>query len=128
MTDIYDQHKAAFANVSAFVVLDSRGERVATVALKFPRDGAGRLWAYVHLIGVSMVRGYASGYGYDKRSAAVSAAIPKIAPYGKDYGDSEFSAKFEANRQAFRSAADDMGGREWTHALEARGFRVLQAV
>lgn len=56
MTDIYDLHSKAFARVSAYVVLDKSGERVATVAFKFPADGAGRLYAYVHWIGVPMVR------------------------------------------------------------------------
>lgn len=47
MAKIYDQHRAAFSNVSAYVItLD--GEKVATIAIKFPRDGAGRLYAYVH--------------------------------------------------------------------------------
>ena len=77
MPDIYDQHDAAFARVSAFVICRD-GERVATVALKFPADGAGRLHAYVHWLGLPMVRGFAGGYGYDKRSAAVIEATGKI--------------------------------------------------
>lgn len=78
MTTVYEQHDAAFKQVSAFVITDSKGERVATIAFKFPKDGAGRLYAYVHWIGVPMVRGHANGYGYDKKSAAVESAIPKI--------------------------------------------------
>ena len=62
MSDIYEQHKAAFSNVSAFVIVKG-GERVATIAFKFPRDGAGRLFAYVHWLGEEMIRGYASGGG-----------------------------------------------------------------
>jgi hypothetical protein len=77
---IYDQHQAAFARVSAFVVLDSTGERVATVAIKYPGAGL-RLWSYVHLIGVEMVRGSAGGGGYDKTSAAVAQAIGKLPVY-----------------------------------------------
>lgn len=46
MPDIYDHYAAAFANVSAFVVVRD-GEKVAAIALKFPRDGAGRLYAYL---------------------------------------------------------------------------------
>lgn len=38
-TNIYDQHKAAFANVSAYTIMKG-GERVATIAFKFPRGGA----------------------------------------------------------------------------------------
>lgn len=47
MTDIYKQHDTAFARVSGYVIAKD-GERVATIAFKFPADGAGRLWAYVH--------------------------------------------------------------------------------
>ena len=76
MSSIYEQHAASFANVAAYVILCD-GERVATIAFKFPRDGAGRLYAYVHWIGAEMVRGSANGYGYDKRSAACAAAVAR---------------------------------------------------
>lgn len=109
MPDIYEQHKAAFSNVSAFVILDQAGNRVATVAIKYPRDGAGRLYAYVHLIGVEMVRAHANGYGYDKRSAAMCDG-------------------FDARRAAIQSVAPAMDSRDWTQALGAAGFTVLQAV
>ena len=114
MTDIYTQHAAAFASVSAFVILNRAGERVATVALKFPRDGAGRLYAYVHWIGVEMKRGHANGYGYDKRSAAVADAARRI--------------EWPADAAAFAAAATLDGGADWTRAVENAGFTVLQAV
>jgi hypothetical protein len=119
MADIYEMHEKAFAKVSAFVILKG-GERVATVAIKFPADGAGRLWAYVHLIGLEMVRGHAGGYGYDKRSAAVSAAIQRI-PFADNNHDA-------LTRGAFQGAAAAMDSDDWTRALEKAGFTVLQAV
>lgn len=121
MTKIYDQHRAAFSNVSAFVVLGAQGQRVATVAIKFPRDGAGRLYAYVHWIGCEMVRGFAGGYGYDKRTAAVQHAAKLIRkdPKGAVYGE-----QFEA----FLSALDGADAGHWDRALENAGFTVLQAV
>ena len=119
MTDIYAQHTAAFASVSAFVILNQAGERVATVAIKFPRDGAGRLYAYVHWLGVEMKRGHANGYGYDKRSAAVADAARKI----------QWPIDLGANGpDAFAEAATRDGGEDWTRAVEKAGFRVLQAV
>jgi hypothetical protein len=126
--NIYGQHRAAFPTVSAFVVLSADGEKVATVAIKFPGMRSERLYAYVQLLGVSMVRAFVGGGGYDKRSAAVSAAIGKIPAYGEGYGDTEFSRKFEANRAAFNAATADMDSRDWVYALEARGFKVYQAV
>jgi len=131
MSDIYDQHKAAFASVSAFVILDSSGERVATVAIKFPRDGAGRLYAYVHLIGVQMIRAHANGYGYDKRSAAVGAAIAKIPAYDQREPSDHHNTwgdKVDANRAKMQAAGPAMDSNDWTRALESQGFRVVQAV
>lgn len=57
---VYQLHDKAFANVSAYVIAKD-GERVATIAFKFPRDGAGRLYVYVHWFGLQMVRGWAGG-------------------------------------------------------------------
>ncbi|WP_343698833.1 hypothetical protein [Caulobacter sp.] len=121
--NIYDQHASAFRSVSAFVVLDDQGERVATVALKFPKKGEGRLCAFVHILGLQMIKGWASGYGYDKRSAAVENAVSriKISVEGLD-------PALARNITAFRLAAAAMGSRDWVNTLEAQGFRVLQAV
>lgn len=112
---IYDQHQAAFSNVSAFVITKD-GERVATIAFKFPRDGAGRLYAYVHYFGVDspMVRGFANGYGYDKKSAAVEDAIRKSTHF--------------PHPNAFRLALCDIGGSDWQRRLQDAGFNVMQAV
>ena len=74
---IYDQHNTAFNNVAGFVLM--RGtKKVATIAIKYPNDGAGRLYAYFHILGCEMTRGCASGYGYDKGSAAIKEAVNKI--------------------------------------------------
>ena len=114
MPNIYELHDKAFARVSAFVVCRN-GEKVATVALKFPADGAGRLYAYVHWIGLEMVRGHAGGYGYDKRSAAVASAIGKIECIPTDA------------MMPFLLAVNDMDSQDWTRALEKAGFTVWQA-
>lgn len=125
MADIYQQHKAAFSNVSAFAILDRAGERVATVDIKYPRDGTGRLYAYVHLIGVEMVRGHANGYGYDKRSAAVAAAIAKIK---EPEVRSERDPQVGGYHELLTDAAPAMDSRDWTQAIEAAGLRVIQVV
>jgi hypothetical protein len=133
MTKIYDQHAAAFSPVSAFVVMKD-GERVATIAFKFPKDGAGRLWCYVHWLGLEMQRGYAGGYGYDKRSAAVCDAVGKITmqPIDASFAgkpwyelDREMKAKESA---AFKDVFKGIGGQDWDAALRAAGYLVLQAV
>jgi len=124
--DIYEQHKAAFSQVSAFVIIDpTTGGRVATVAIKFPRDGAGRLYAYVHWVGLEMVRGFASGGGYDKRTAAVASAAQKL-PLGLD---AETGVRVDPmhHYNDFKRAAEKDGGEDWTRAVEKAGFVVIQA-
>jgi hypothetical protein len=120
MSDIYTQHAAAFRNVAAYVIM--RGsERVATIAFKFPADGAGRLYAYVHWIGEPMARGFAGGGGYDKRSAACADAIRKMNPNQRPRSESQECVWF---MQAL--ANDD--GIGWQDHLRDVGFEVFQAV
>lgn len=137
MTDIYELHEKAFARVSAFVILRG-GERVATIAFKPPADGAGRLYAYVHWLGVPMVRGYAGGYGYDKRTAACADAAGRItkAPGPEIVPSSHFGLiaerrrirKEQEAREAFTRALEADRGPSWDSALRNAGFTVLQAV
>ena len=120
MTDIYDQHTAAFKNVSAYVVLKD-GKRIATIAFKFPADGAGRLFCYAHIFGLSMVRGSASGCGYDKRSAAVESAIERVEITSPDETTSGHAA-------ALKAGLADGSGWGWQRGFEEAGFTVYQAV
>lgn len=116
--EVYTQHDAAFANVAAYVILHN-GERVASIAFKFPRDGAGRLYVYVHWFGTEMVRGFAGGYGYDKQSAACVNAAKKLSHTGN--GDADALCDFSVALQK-----DD--GSRWYDQLRKAGFDVLQAV
>ena len=122
-TDIYKQFDAAFARVEAHVILRD-GKRVGTVAIKFPADGAGRLYAYVHWHGLEMVRGSASGYGYDKRSAACSAAGDKLPAHISAHDIERIGAGYAAFREAMRKD----NGKTWHDALRDAGFEVMQAV
>ena len=122
---IYKQHEAAFNQVAAYVVM--RGpDRVATIAIKYPRDGAGRLYAYVHWIGVPMVRGWAGGGGYDKRSAAIAGAARRMTdpPEVNNHWPAERTAAYDA----FRAACAADSGRDWSDMLRDVGFAVYQAV
>lgn len=120
MTNIYEQHNKAFAQVSAHAILKD-GEMVAKIAFKFPKDGAGRLYAYVHFLGLEMVRGYANGYGYDKQSAAVENAVDHVN-----------HAKIDPENQdlplQFIKALTNIGGNTWRIALSNAGFDVWQVV
>lgn len=120
MSGIYDQHRAAFSNVSAYAILGDTSDRFATIALKFPKDGAGRLYAYVHVFGEPMVRGFAAGGGYDKRSAAIADAVRKM-PVGA-------GGKLWETYESFCKALASDDGRDWQARLRDAGFTVLQAV
>ena len=120
--NIYDQHQNAFASVSAYVIMRDH-VRVATVAFKFPRDGASRLYAYVHWHGVPMVRGSAGGYGYDKKTAACNSASRAI----QKLHTTEFIAK-SAHQVEFINALAIDDGNDWDRNLRNAGFEVLQAV
>ena len=116
MADIYEQHTAAFNQVAAYVILD-KGESVARIAFKFPKDGAGRLYCYAHWFGKSMVRGYAGGYGYDKKTAAASSASGNMGTCVPSERDN-----------AFKFALGKNSGYGWDRELEKAGFTVLQAL
>lgn len=120
MATIYEQHDKAFERVSAYVIAQE-GKKIGTIAFKFPADGAGRLYCYLHVLGTQMARGAASGGGYDKRTAAAFDAAHKI--------DLK-TANREGDRLcaiAVRDAIKD-AGYGWQHDLEAAGFAVWQAV
>lgn len=125
MAYIYAQHRTAFSRVAAYVVLHD-GEHVANIAFKFPADGAGRLYAYVHWLGLEMTRGFAGGGGYDKRSAAVANAVDKT-PLGLDDATGlRVDPKYKWNDFRWATRRDD--GNSWIRNLELAGFVVVQAV
>ena len=128
-TNIYDQHRASFPQVSAYVIA-REGKRVATIAIKFPRDGAGRLYAYVHFIGAPMVRGFAGGYGYDKTSAAVTNAASKLTLSQSIWPDGtpHYSEGEVALHALFHDTLARDGGQDWDSRLRDAGFDVWQAV
>ncbi len=124
---IYDQHDKAFARVSAFVIMKD-GERVATVAFKFPADGAGRLQCFLHVLSLPMVKGTASGYGYDKRSAAFADAARKAEVKLEDWQEETGYVLQRSIASAINQAMQGNDGRDWSDNLRNAGFTVLQAV
>ena len=120
------QHRAAFARVSAYVIVNKEGESVASIAFKFPRDGAGRTSAYIRVFGNHMSRGSASGGGYDKQSAAVGVAARKI-EYDTEE-DAGIDAKTANSIKAFKTALEKSNGYSWDTKLQESGFNVIRAV
>lgn len=128
MTKIYDQHDKAFSQVSAYVLMKGK-EQIGTIALKYPKDGAGRLYAYVHVHGLEMVRGFAGGYGYDKRSAAIQSALSNIVLAKKDeYMTQDDADRFNKPVIKLWKAMDNMSAGDWQRDIEKQGFKVLRAI
>lgn len=74
----YILESAAAQQISAWAIINKKGERVARVLALYPKDGAGRVTVevhHIHRVGVEFVKiqqGTACGYGYDKFTAALS--------------------------------------------------------
>ena len=120
MPDIYEQHRAAFRDVSAYVVTDSKGDRVATIAFKYARSGL-RTTCFLHILGAPMVKAFAGGGGYDKCSAAASYAAKKVK--GGDLVHDP--ARWDRAVNIIQALEKDAS---WDRQLSDAGFRVLSAV
>ena len=116
----------AFNLVSAYIVLDQDTmQPIAKIALKYPKDGAGRVKAYIHLIGMEVQHGYAGGYGYDKRTASIIDCIRKMFNTVK-LQDQNINSKQKRFIELLLSD-DAQGG--WQEVINHNnGFIVIQAV
>lgn len=118
---IYDMHSAAFKSVAAWLITDKQGVPVANISFKFPKDGAGRLYCYFHIYGTLMVRAFANGYGYDKKTAAAVAAVKQIKPLPEGFRHADYVAKI-------KEALKEDGGFHFDTKLQDAGFRVYQVL
>lgn len=125
MTKIYDQHDKAFSQVSAYVLMNNKGQQ-GTISFKYPRDGAGRLYCYFHIHGLEMVRGFAGN-----KDAAVRDAVFKIKNNPKDdYRSGESIARDQAIIDGLKSIFTTDGGEDWNRKIEQGnlGLKVLRAI
>lgn len=137
MTKVYDQYDAAFRKTAAAAILKD-GNYTAKVCIKYPADGAGRLYAYVHVFRAEMARGFAGGYGYDKTSAAIMDAMEKMKPYkiertkGENAESKAYYDKAEADGNALiaelKKALEPAASVGWSNALRDAGFTVLHVL
>ena len=74
MTTVYDKFDKHFAQASAWVIVNEQGEQVGKMAAKYPKDGMGKLYLYLHLHGSEMVQVSVSGCGFDKLSVVIQKA------------------------------------------------------
>ena len=142
MNTIYTQFEKAFNKVAVFVLINDKGEKLATIAFKFPRDGAGRLTCYFDIDGLSMVKGIAGGCGYDKKSAAFYDAAKKANNIKLDAEEQKYAHTIYGNLSDYiktrrdardlaakiYSAVSEQGGLSFEKALSNRGLNLIQAL
>lgn len=103
------------AKVSAYVVLNPLNpSHWGRIVISYPQDGAGRLYAIAWLPGEhggETVRhhGSATGYGYDKATAAMGGAV-----------------FYDLKAGEMKALVDQ--GYDFRHQLEKAGYSVIQAV
>lgn len=114
---VYAKHESAFKLVSAGALVVN-GVQKGTLAFKFPNDGAGTLICFLHIFGSTMVIGKASGYGYDKKGAALEKACESLC-------DIEHA---EVLRYHPALKGLDCGGDDFQRTLEKAGLTYLRAI
>lgn len=128
--NIYDQHSKAFNQVAS-AALVKQGKQVGTIAFKYPKAGEGRLTCYLHIHGLSMVKGSASGYGYDKSSASFEQAIKALAIELEAYNSNEeyrndSTAKLVKSIIKYGANCD---GADWSDTIfKTRGLKVFSTL
>ena len=126
-TSNWTKFDKAFSQVSSFIVLDKdTKELVAKIALKYPKDGAGRLSCYMHIIGNEVQIGTASGYGYDKRTSSIINASDKLVNFKDNIVWETYTKK---ERQFLDLLQSDKAHSGWQEVInESNGFIVIQAI
>ena len=121
----HEQIDQAFRGVSAYVIL-SNGEVVAKAAFTFAKSGL-RTTCYLHVLGLSPVKGMANGGGYDKQSASAYVAAKSLLPLIKQGAKHAFIDMAKEPAEKIAGAITDQG-EHWDSELRGAGFTVIQAI
>lgn len=110
---IYDKHNKHFELVSAYAIVNNKGEHVGLMSCKYPKDGMGKLYVYLHLFGSLMKVESASGCGYDKLGTALYKHSKNYMKDNKDHHDKEYT--FTQDQIDFLKALEscDCGFDKW---------------
>lgn len=113
-SNVWAKNSKAFDKVEAHVVLDNDGALIARIQFK---NSGTRVTCFLHVIGTTMVEGWANGFGYCKTDAAFQTACQKLRPNG-----------IPADRHIgnFQKYPDD--GRNFNSFLRDLGYNVIRAV
>jgi hypothetical protein len=128
MTDIYAQFDRAFSRVQAGVILKD-GAPAGRYAVRYPRDGMGRATFYLQAWGSPMVKGSASGCGYDKTTAAAHYAGHALVATIRRGNAADFDEKDAVALEIGAALAGDSdGGYGWETRLREAGYTVAFAI
>jgi hypothetical protein len=128
VTDIYAQFDRAFSQVQAGVILKD-GAPVGRYAVRYPRDGMGRASFYLQAWGSPMVKGNASGCGYDRTTAAAHYAGRALVATIRRGNAADFDEKDAVALEIGSALAGDSdGGDGWQRRLEQAGYTIARAI
>lgn len=116
--EVYKQFDRATRTVSASaLILD--GEVVGRIVFTY---GPSRTRCYVQAWGSTMVTGYADGSGYDKSTAAFSAAVDRLEADSRDSDNVRVVAMLRS------AAVESDKGYSWRAACPDAGFTLANAI
>lgn len=118
---VYVQFDAAFSKISAYVVFKG-AENVGRVVFKY----GNRAHCYAQVWGAPMAHAHASGYGYDKTTAACEVAIARIALRPDSCATP--AAPVLRHLAAWQAAMKGKDGETWRRRLEDAGYTVAHAI
>lgn len=131
MNNIYDQHYKAFAAVEAYLAIHPEGQQVR-ITFKHPNKGAGRLYCFVYLVGFEMSKGFADGYGYDKKNAAFYDAINKMEVINFESLKEEWYIKQQnecrESVESFKKCFQNKDEKDFDSVLRDLGFQVYPVI
>lgn len=124
--DIYDKQQKHFQGVAAYVIME--GTKI-TGRVQFHTTKSGKVYCYLHFFGTTMVRGSASGYGYDKHSAAFEDAVDTLlVPPLPDGPLAYHAAEVQATAAGLAAWMRNHDGADWDDSLWAYNYTVVRAV
>ncbi len=129
--EIRNWYRRAFRGVKAYAILDrTTAAHVANVTIKYPEDGAGRVYVYLHVIGLPLVRGSATGGGYDKAAAAMERAAAAVKEPPPEKIEQVYHCTADRHRRTIRAAMEDRSkeGHIWQDRLQDVGYTVLPVI
>jgi hypothetical protein len=119
----YAAFEKATGHMTALAIVKD-GQAIGRIIIKPGRDGAARLTAYVQVWGAPMVAGYARGYGYDKRGAALSQAFQRLSGLNMLKDESAFDAVFALQSIGLEHDQFD----SISNAISDAGYTLLRAL